>query len=64
MIDIRPPQPETPPTATVVDMIRASARENPGKEAVICGDTRMTWAQFDARVNRVAQTLIAMGVQK
>lgn len=64
MIDIRPPQPEAPPTATVVDMIRASASKDPGKEAVICGDIRLTWAQFDARVNRVAQALIAMGVQK
>ena len=64
MIEIDPPMPETPPTTTVVDMIRASARRDPGAEAVICGKTRLTWAEFDARVNRVANALLARGVGK
>lgn len=64
MIEIQPPMPEAPPTETVVDMIRRSARVAPEKEALVCGATRLTWAQFDARVNRVANALIARGIRK
>ena len=64
MIRITPPTPDNPPRETVNDMIRASAARNPGREAVVCGDTRRTWAEFDERVNRVANALIGMGVQK
>ena len=32
MIDIHPPDPEQPPTRTIVDMVRASARAHPGRE--------------------------------
>lgn len=64
MIPIAPPTPDSPPRETVNDMIRASAARNPGREAVVCGDTRRTWAEFDERVNRVANALIGMGVAK
>ncbi|MCB1342845.1 MAG: acyl--CoA ligase, partial [Pseudooceanicola sp.] len=64
MIEISPPMPEVAPTGTVVDMIRRAARQSPEKEALVCGDTRLTWAAFDARVNRVANALIARGLSK
>ena len=63
MIEIIPPMPEVAPTETVVDMVRRSARAAPDKEALVCGGTRLTWAAFDKRVNRVANALIARGVQ-
>ncbi len=64
MIPITPPKPDNPPTETVNDMIRASAAANPDRLAVVCGDTTRSWAAFDARVNKVANALIGMGVQK
>ncbi|MCM2562811.1 acyl--CoA ligase [Lutimaribacter sp. EGI FJ00015] len=64
MIPITPPTPDNPPRETVNDMIRASARRNPARLAVVCGDTTRTWAQFDARANQVANALIALGVGK
>lgn len=63
MITITPPRPANPPEKTVVQMIREAAQKDPQAEAIICGDTRLTWAQFDARVNRVANALIALGVE-
>jgi long-chain acyl-CoA synthetase len=38
------------------------ARHNPGKEALVCGDVRRTWGEFDARQNRVANALIGLGL--
>ncbi|MHA6265097.1 class I adenylate-forming enzyme family protein [Arenibacterium sp. CAU 1754] len=64
MIEINPPFPENPPTQTVVDMVRRAARIDPEKEAVICGDQRLSWAQFDARINQVANALLARGIGK
>jgi acyl-CoA synthetase (AMP-forming)/AMP-acid ligase II len=64
MIPITPPRPDNPPTETVNEMIRASAARNPDRPAVACGDITRTWAEFDARVNRVANALRAMGVEK
>ena len=63
MIPITPPRPDNPPTETVNEMIRASAARNPDRPAVACGDITRTWAEFDARVNRVANALRAMGVE-
>lgn len=34
------------------------------KEAVICGPQRITWPQFSARINQVANGLIAQGLQR
>lgn len=64
MITITPAEPVEPLTETVVDMIRARARQTPQKEALVCGDERLNWSAFDARVNRVANALIARGVAK
>ncbi len=42
--------------------ITAAATLNPKKPAIICDDETINWADFDARVNRIANALIAMGV--
>lgn len=63
MMIVTPPQPENPPAKTVVQMIREAAQKNPQAEAIVCGKQRRTWAEFDARMNRVAHALIGMGVQ-
>lgn len=62
MVEINPPMPEVAPQETIVEMIRARAQEHPEKEALVCGDTRLTWGAFDTRVNRVANALIARGI--
>ena len=38
------------------------ARHNPEKEAVVCGDVRRSWREFDAAQNRVANALLAAGI--
>lgn len=64
MIAIDPPCPAMPPDQNVVTMVRAAAQASPDKEALVCGPTRLSWAAFDARINRVANALLAMGMQK
>mgnify|MGYP001411471325 FL=1 len=38
------------------------ARYYPDKEAVVCGQERRTWGDFDANMSRVANRLIAAGI--
>ena len=64
MIDIDPPMLEEPPTITVVEMVRRAAAKDPEAEALICGADRLCWKQLDARINRVANALLARGLQK
>jgi acyl-CoA synthetase (AMP-forming)/AMP-acid ligase II len=40
------------------------ARFFPDKEAVVCGDRRATWGEFNAGLNRVANALGDMGIGK
>lgn len=42
------------------DLWATYARFQPDKEAVVCGDVRRTWAQFNAGLNRVANALDQM----
>jgi acyl-CoA synthetase (AMP-forming)/AMP-acid ligase II len=64
MIKISPPSPDTRPTRTIVEVVRANARAHGDRLAVVCDDTRLTWGAFDARVNRVANLLLGLGVAK
>lgn len=64
MIKITPPDPAVPVERTVVDMVRDAARRNPKAEALVCGDVRLDWEQFDARINKVANALLQRGMQK
>lgn len=47
---------------TVSDLLRRSARRSPGRLAIVCGDTRWTYAELDAICDRLARALIDSGV--
>jgi len=47
---------------TVGDILRRTARRLPDKPAICCGDTRWTYAEFDALVSRLAAGLAQRGV--
>jgi fatty-acyl-CoA synthase len=48
----------------VSDFLRRAVHLYPDREAVVCGDLRETYAQFQERANRLANALAAAGVQK
>ncbi|WP_448616860.1 acyl-CoA synthetase [Modestobacter sp. URMC 112] len=49
---------------SVGDLLHRTAQRYPDKTAVVSGDRRMTYAEFDATVNRVAHALADRGVGK
>jgi len=49
---------------SVAEMLRNSARAVPEKEALVSGDTRMTYRDFDERVTAFAASLQSLGVEK
>ncbi|MBN6039171.1 acyl-CoA synthetase [Amycolatopsis sp. 195334CR] len=49
---------------SVGDLLRRTALRYPDKLAVVSGDRRVTFAEFDAAVNRCAHTLAARGLVK
>ena len=49
---------------TPVDFLRRSARVFPGKTAVVHGERRFTYAELEARVNRLAWALRGAGLRK
>lgn len=59
-----PAAPETLPEHNVVELIRRSALIAPHGEAVICGERQINWKNFNRRVNKVANALIATGIKK
>ena len=40
-----------------------SARRYPDRDAVVLGDTRLSYAQVDAAANQVANLLVDLGIQ-
>src|SRR3989304_5079517 len=46
------------------ELIARNARKAPDKEAVIFGDTRLTYREFDARINRLAHAFMDIGTGK
>ncbi|WP_262402260.1 acyl-CoA synthetase [Actinomadura sp. CNU-125] len=46
------------------DLLHRTARRRPAKTAIIDGDVRWTFAEFDAAVNRTAHALAARGIGK
>ncbi|MGV9868717.1 amino acid adenylation domain-containing protein [Rhodococcus koreensis] len=50
------------PSATLVDLFDAQVERSPGAVAVEFGADRLTYTEFDARVNRLARYLVARGV--
>src|SRR6478736_2421088 len=57
-----PPQPDVLHTFSLADVPREHRRSFPQGLAAIDGDRRPTWPELDDRVNRLAQALIAEGV--
>ncbi|WP_197361309.1 non-ribosomal peptide synthetase, partial [Streptomyces clavuligerus] len=51
-----------PPT-TLPRVFASRAARTPGATAVVLGDTALTYAELDARANRLAHRLIALGVR-
>ncbi|HEX2074371.1 MAG TPA: acyl-CoA synthetase [Geodermatophilus sp.] len=49
---------------SVGDLLHRTARRYPGKLAVVAGDLRVTYAEFDAAVNRAAHALADRGLAK
>jgi fatty-acyl-CoA synthase len=49
---------------TVGDLLHRTARRYPGKLAVVAGDLRVTYAEFDAAVNRAGHALAQRGLAK
>jgi 3-oxocholest-4-en-26-oate---CoA ligase len=49
-------------TFNLADLFERVARRVPEREAVVCGDERLTYADLDARADRVADALVAIGV--
>ncbi|MCD2119456.1 non-ribosomal peptide synthetase [Rhodococcus pyridinivorans] len=49
-------------TGTLLSRYRAQVDRVPGATAVLFGDESLTYAEFDARVNRLARHLISSGV--
>ncbi len=48
---------------TVGDLLRRTAARLPGRDAIICGETRWTYREFDRICNRLANGLRDRGVQ-
>ena len=49
------------PAATLAQLFAAQARRTPERAAVVAGDETITYAALDARANRLAHQLIALG---
>ena len=49
---------------TISDMLHRTAARTPDKVAIIDGDVRLTYAEFDAAVNRCANALTARGLAR
>jgi long-chain acyl-CoA synthetase len=47
---------------TIVDMFRDLARDRADHPALVCGERSITYAELDARANRLANALLAEGV--
>jgi long-chain acyl-CoA synthetase len=45
-------------------LLTRHARYLPHKTAIVCGDCRITFAEFNRRVNRVGNALLALGLRK
>ncbi|MGW2786856.1 amino acid adenylation domain-containing protein, partial [Streptomyces populi] len=54
--------PVTPvPAASLPELFREHVRATPDLAALVCGDLSLTYAELDARANRLAHALIARG---
>jgi acyl-CoA synthetase (AMP-forming)/AMP-acid ligase II len=49
---------------TLADIVRKHSRLDPDRECMVCDDVRLTWKQLNERVNRLANGLADLGVEK
>ena len=52
------------PDVIITDVIRNHAKWRKNKTALVCDDQRQTWGEFNERINRLANGLIRLGLQK
>ncbi len=52
------------PFISITDAIASHAKWRPGKTAIICGDQRRTWSEYNGAVTRVANGLVAAGLRR
>ena len=52
------------PDVILTDVMASHAKWRAEKAALVCGDRRVTWRQFNQRINRVANGLIRLGLNK
>ena len=52
------------PQVTLPDLFAANARYDPSRTAIVCGDDRLSWGEFDEAMNRVAHAVLDNGVKK
>ncbi len=57
------PHPEPPHTFNFADLFEYAADRVPEREAVVCIDRRLTYAEVDHRANQFAHALLAAGVR-
>jgi len=48
----------------VADLIEAAVDRVPAREVLVCGPDRLTFAQLDARANRLAHYFLSLGLQR
>ena len=46
------------------EMMVRNSRKFPDKEALVYGETRLTYKQFNARINKLANALVDLGIKK
>ncbi|NEE28858.1 amino acid adenylation domain-containing protein, partial [Streptomyces sp. SID7982] len=61
LVDVNRTAAETP-HATLPDLFERQAARTPDRPAVTCGDTTLTYAELNARADRLASALAARGV--
>ena len=57
-------EPLDDPHVFIPDVLASHARFRPRREAVVCGDVRRSWADFDANISRIAHALLAAGLDR
>jgi len=64
MISINPPIPPSMPAKNIVEAVRANARADPDKLALVCEGQQVTWGAFNTRINKIANLVLSLGVKK
>jgi len=50
-------------TYNLASILEGTARTDPGREAIVLGETRLTYAEVDEAANRVANLLVSRGIE-